>query len=105
MNKKIVLHNYAEQPHEVTIEDFENVSSATLRVLTGDMVLVIEYNDDRVVEFDAEDVGNWRLASYFDGEEKIPLDKLDRLSEIKDSYEALDWLWKENRSRRTKSDE
>ena len=88
MNKKLTIYNYQDKPVEIEIPNFENVAGATCEVISGDEVLTVRYKDGTEKEFDSYPGG--RLHGYYDGNVDIPLDKLDDISTIPNSYAMLE---------------
>ena len=87
MNKKLTIYDYQGTPVEIEIKDFEEVISAYCEVISGDEILTVIYKDGSKATFDAYPSG--RIHGYEDGEVEIPLDKIDEISNIADSYEML----------------
>ncbi len=88
MNKKLTIYDYRGVPVEIEIKNFEEVISAYCEVISGDEILTVIYKDGGKATFDAYPSG--RLHGYDDGEVEIPLDKIDEISDIADSYEMLE---------------
>ncbi len=88
MDKALTIYDYQNRPVAITIANFENAVSAVLTVLSGDEVLSIHYNDESVREFDS--CFTFRKKGYFDGEVAIPIHRLDELTHIHNSYDALE---------------
>ena len=88
MNKKLTIYDYQGTPVEIEIKDFEEVILAYCEVISGDEILTIIYKNGSKATFDAYPFG--RAHGYKDGKVEIPLDKIDEISDISDSYEMLE---------------
>ena len=88
MEKIITIYDYGQNPREIIISDFEEVKSISCRVISGDEVLTVYYKDGSEKTFDAYQ--GKRTTEYNDGIVSIPLDKVDDLSTIPDSYDMLE---------------
>lgn len=93
MNKKITIYDYARNPVEIDIPNFENVIKIICRVVSGDEILDVYY---KVGEKNFDSCPGGRLHGYFDGQVDIPLSRLDELSSIPDSYDMLERFGDEN---------
>lgn len=94
MDKKVILHDYAGRPVEITIPDVESVTLVLLHVISGDMTLSVFYADGTREDFDSQSPADVRHIGFADGLSTVPIDKLDALSTIVDSTLALEWLQK-----------
>lgn len=88
MDKQLTIYDYNDSAVAITIPDFENVIAASCEVISGDEILTIRYADGSTKVFDS--CPNGRIHGYYDGEVEIPLDHLDEISDISNSYEMLE---------------
>lgn len=88
MNKKLTIYNYNEEPVKITINNFEKVSSVVCKVISGDEILIVNYEDGKEEIFDS--YPNGRLHGYDDGWVYIPLTMIDDISNIPNSYDMLE---------------
>lgn len=87
MDKQLTIYDYRDTPVEITIPNYEDVIAASCEVLSGDEVLTITYKDGSHKTYDSSDC---RLHGYYDGEVDIPLEHLEEISEIPNSYDMLE---------------
>ena len=87
MDKHLIIYDYICTPVEIVIPNYENVVAASCEVLSGDEVLTITYKDGSQKTYDSS---NCRLQGYYDGEVNIPLEHLEEISEIPNSYGMLE---------------
>ena len=87
MNKQLTIFDYEGTPRNITIRNFERVSKVVCEVITGDEVLTVYYNDGSFVTFDS--CINDRSLDFHDGQVEIPLEHIDDISSIPDSYDML----------------
>jgi len=90
MTKKITIYNYLKKPCEIVIDGIENIVTIRCAVITGDEVLLVEYDNGIQAIYDSSIYQNsLRSEDSFDGEVIIPVDALDCFSSIIDPYEML----------------
>lgn len=87
MDKQLIIYDYNDTPVGITIPNYEDVVAASCKVLSGDEILTITYKDGSQKTYDSSDC---RLQGYYDGEVNIPLDHLEEISEIPNSYDMLE---------------
>lgn len=87
MDKRLIIYDYSDTPVEITIPNYEDVIAASCKVLSGDEILTITYKDGSQKTYDSS---NCRLHGYYDGEMNIPLEHLEEISEIPNSYDMLE---------------
>lgn len=87
MNKRLTIYDYDNTPVEITIPNYEDVIAASCEVLSGDEILTITYKDGSHRTYDSSDC---RIHGYYDGEVDIPLERLDEISMIPNSYDMLE---------------
>ena len=90
MEKQIKIYDYAGEPTEVVIKDFENVVYIECEVLSGDEVLTVVYKNGDKKIFDSS---SCRMVDYNDGYVSIPLDQVDKISDFPYSYDMMDYFW------------
>lgn len=90
MDKKIVLRDYADSRKEFIIEDFENVETIFIQILSGDEVATISYKNGNEICFDSS---NERLMDFNDGCYHLPLRLIDEFSNFEgSSYDCIDYI-------------
>lgn len=93
MEKTITIYDFLGNPTPITIPEFEHVVKLVLRVLSGDEILIVHYDDRRLETYDS--CPDRRVVDYFDGEFDVPLALVDKISEIPDSYDAIEFFGSE----------
>lgn len=92
MNREITMRDCFKTKSTVTIPDFEEVAIIVCKVVTGDEILDVEYEDGKTDIYDSDVSG--RLDNYFDGEfiiyEKDKVDKIEAFSKRNSSYDELE---------------
>ena len=88
MDKKVYLFDYKDIQHEYTIKDFEKVNSMFITMLSGDWVLTVIYEDNKVDVFDP---GYDRQVDFYDGTYIINPNRIDELNrmQVHDDLEDL----------------
>lgn len=87
MDKRLTIYDYNDTPVEIIIPNYKDVIAALCEVISGDEVLTITYKDGSHKTYDSSDC---RLHGYYDGEVEIPLEHLDEISTIPNSYDMLE---------------
>ncbi len=83
MHKTVTIRDYNADTTEVVIDDFENVVSIFVCVISGDEVLYVLYKDGRTERFDSSDC---RATDQYEGGYFLPLDKLDEFSDCDKAF-------------------
>lgn len=91
MEKKVYLLDYNSQQHEYTIKDFEKVKGCFIKILSGDWVLHVLYEDNYEV-FDTGEHCGGRFQNFYDGTYVISPKRIDELKDIKNNYGLKDML-------------
>lgn len=100
MTKKLKIYNYRKEPVEIKIKDFNKLTSpVVLKVISEDEILIVNYPDGKEVIFDS--FPNGRVQGYDDGWVFVPLELIDKISEISDSYSALEFFGDKDAKLRT----
>lgn len=86
MEKVIKLFDYKDKQKEITIKDFENVKLFVFRILSGDGVLTVIYQDNETKYYDSCD--SMRLTDYNDGLWIIEPKDIDILNRMENHYDT-----------------
>ena len=85
MTKNIVLVDYKGDRYNYQIENFEEVDSIQVTVISGDEVVEVRYENGNTVIFDC---GEGRLIDFYDGSYIVPKKKIETWSNTKgDAYD------------------
>lgn len=100
MTKKLKIYSYNQEPVEIKIKNFDKlISPVVLKVITGDEILIVNYPDGKEIIFDS--CPNGRSHNHNDGWVFVPLELIDKISEIPDSYSALEFFGDKDAKLRT----
>ena len=73
--EKIKLYNFLSEPLEITLPiEVSDIAAAARLVISGDEVVMILGKDGVKYEIDGLAPDSYRIASYFDSMEFIPVD-------------------------------
>ena len=97
MIKNITIYDYAGNPTNISIENFEDVIRIDCIMLTGDEVLKVSYKNGDQKIFDS--CPNGRVMDVYDGEARVPLNQVDKISEIEHPLDLLEYLWDLNQKK------
>lgn len=90
MERKIIIRDYLDARTEINIENFEKVLKIDCRVITGDEILIVLYDDLSEEYFDSSDC---RFMDFEDGYyniyKKDKLDLIDKFNIRISSYDEI----------------
>lgn len=84
MKKNITIVDFKGNKKTISINNFENVVSIYVTILSGDEVLEVLYKNGRTKTFDSSD---YRIMNYYCGGYFLNLSKIDEFSKMNNSYE------------------
>lgn len=84
MKKNITIVDFKGNKKTISINNFENVVSIYVTILSGDEVLEVLYKNGRTKTFDSSD---YRIMNYYGGGYFLNLSKIDEFSKMNNSYE------------------
>lgn len=97
MDKKLTIYDFSDNPTEITLKNFDNISFILLTIISGDETLLVKYKDGAENRFDAATnrVNDFNDGSYFIYESTLGGNLIDddKWNNLSNSYLRQDYAY------------
>lgn len=90
MKKRVFLRNYTGKKIAIKIPDFEKITCMMVQIVSGDEILLVEYDDQRTAEYDSSDD---RMVDFLDDWYNLPKEFINEFSKFEGlPYECAEYI-------------